>query len=71
MPTAQTWLARAGAGRDGMIAKRLDRPYESGMRDAMLKIKRLRTADCVVGGFRYAKNKLGGPSGRLTVARAL
>ena len=36
-----------------MVAKRLDRPYEPGAR-AMLKIKRLRTADCVVGGFRYA-----------------
>ena len=35
-----------------MIAKRLDGPYESGER-AMIKVKRLRTADCVVGGFRY------------------
>lgn len=36
-----------------MVAKRIDRPYDSGER-TMLKVKRLRTADCVVGGFRYA-----------------
>ena len=38
---------------DGVIAKRVDRPYASGERKSMLKIKNLRTADCVVGGFRY------------------
>src|SRR5437868_10974646 len=44
----------APAGRStGVVAKRLDEPYRSGER-AMLKVKRLRTADCVVGGFRYA-----------------
>jgi ATP-dependent DNA ligase len=51
---AEKWLARAGGGAlDGVVAKRLDEPYRSGER-SMLKIKRLRTADCVVGGFRYA-----------------
>ncbi len=51
---ATRWLARAGGGAlDGVVAKRLDEPYRAGER-AMLKIKRLRTADCVVGGFRYA-----------------
>ena len=40
---------------DGVIAKRLDLAYEPGER-AMLKVKRLRTADCVVGGFRYESN---------------
>jgi ATP-dependent DNA ligase len=51
---AARWLARAGSGAlDGVIAKRLDEPYRAGER-AMLKIKCLRTADCVVGGFRYA-----------------
>lgn len=50
---AQGWLDRAGADLDGVIAKRLDGAYEPGER-AMLKIKQLRTADCVVGGFRYA-----------------
>ena len=49
---ARQWLARAGGALDGVIAKRVDGPYLSGER-AMLKIKRLRTADCVVGGFRY------------------
>lgn len=49
---ARTWLAQTGAALDGIVAKRLDGAYASGER-AMLKIKRLRTADCVVGGFRY------------------
>ncbi|HEY9506578.1 MAG TPA: hypothetical protein VIQ27_11440, partial [Gemmatimonadales bacterium] len=47
----------AGGGEgdlDGVMAKRLDLPYRSGERDGMLKVKRKRTADCVVGGFRYA-----------------
>lgn len=37
-----------------MIAKLVELPYRSGERDGMVKVKRLRTADCVVGGFRYA-----------------
>jgi len=41
-------------GLDGVIAKSLDEPYRSGERAGMVKIKRIRTADCVVGGFRYA-----------------
>jgi ATP-dependent DNA ligase len=52
---AQLWLDKAGGALDGVIAKRLDGPYEPGER-AMLKVKRLRTADCVVGGFRYGTN---------------
>jgi ATP-dependent DNA ligase len=52
---AEGWLARAGGALDGVVAKRLDGPYEAGER-AMLKVKRLRTADCVVGGFRYGTN---------------
>ncbi|MCU1262361.1 MAG: dependent ligase [Bryobacterales bacterium] len=51
---ARAWLASAGAKLDGTIAKRLDLPYESGNRDGMVKVKNLRTADCVIGGFRYA-----------------
>lgn len=47
------WLEAAGSGLDGVVAKRLDGPYLPGAR-AMLKIKKIRTADCVVGGFRYA-----------------
>jgi len=49
------WFGRVGGALDGVIAKRADRPYASGSRDAAVKVKRTRTADCVVGGFRYAK----------------
>ena len=49
------WFARVGGALDGVIAKRADAPYASGTRDAAVKVKRMRTADCVVGGFRYAK----------------
>jgi len=52
---AEAWLRRAGGALDGVVAKRLDGPYESGER-AMLKVKRIRSADCVVGGFRYGKD---------------
>ena len=47
------WLDRTGGALDGVIAKRLDMPYRPGER-AMIKVKLRRTADCVVGGFRYA-----------------
>jgi ATP-dependent DNA ligase len=50
---AQGWLDRAGGALDGVVAKRLDDVYQPGER-AMLKVKPMRTADCVVGGFRYA-----------------
>jgi ATP-dependent DNA ligase len=39
---------------DGVIAKRVDLPYRPGLRDGMQKIKPLKSADCVVGGFRYS-----------------
>ncbi len=48
------WFARVGGALDGVIAKRAEMPYRSGLRDAVVKIKAQRTADCVVGGFRYA-----------------
>ena len=51
---AREWLSTTGLKLDGVIAKRLDLPYRSGERDGMQKVKRMRTADCVVGGFRYA-----------------
>jgi ATP-dependent DNA ligase len=58
---ARKWLTAPGAKLDGVIAKRLDLPYRSGERDGMQKVKKLRTADCVVGGFRYAsKGKIVG-----------
>jgi ATP-dependent DNA ligase len=49
---ARGWLKTMRGQLDGVVAKRLDLTYQSGER-AMQKIKTLRTADCVVGGFRY------------------
>lgn len=54
---AQRWLSGAGGDLDGIIAKRLDLPYRVGERTGMQKIKLLRSADCVIGGFRYAERK--------------
>jgi ATP-dependent DNA ligase len=55
---AKKWFANLGAiGCDGVMAKRLEEPYHSGDRDAMVKVKRLKTADCVVGGFRYGDGR--------------
>jgi ATP-dependent DNA ligase len=51
---AEHWLANAHGALDGIVAKRIDQPYLPGMR-AMLKVKHRRSADCVVGGFRYAQ----------------
>lgn len=45
---------KTGRDLDGIIAKRLDAAYASGERTAAVKVKQIRTADCVVGGFRYA-----------------
>ncbi len=50
----ERWLKSVGSGLDGIIAKRADLDYQSGNRKGMQKIKQIRTADCVVGGFRYA-----------------
>jgi ATP-dependent DNA ligase len=50
------WFAKVGGALDGVVAKRADLPYQSGNRDGMVKIKRKRTADCIVGGFRYASS---------------
>jgi ATP-dependent DNA ligase len=52
--TVTRWMRSVGDGLDGIIAKRIDLPYASGDRTAMQKVKNMRTADCVVGGFRYA-----------------
>jgi ATP-dependent DNA ligase len=54
---AKRWFGGAGSALDGLIAKRIDLPYASGTREGMVKIKPRRTADCVVGGFRYASKK--------------
>jgi ATP-dependent DNA ligase len=57
---AKRWLANAGEDSDGVIAKRVDLPYQAGNRDGMVKIKCYCTADCVIGGFRYGEQKRGG-----------
>jgi len=54
---AKSWLKHAGSGFDGIIAKRRDLSYQSGNRSGMQKIKNFRSADCVVGGFRYNEGK--------------
>ncbi|HZP75813.1 MAG TPA: ATP-dependent DNA ligase [Pseudolabrys sp.] len=54
---ARKWLRQIGATLDGIIAKRRDMPYLPGDRSAMVKIKNYRSADCVVGGFRYNEGK--------------
>ena len=41
-------------------SKRIDLPYQAGNRDGMQKIKRMRSADCVIGGFRYGEKRAGG-----------
>ncbi|HYD26270.1 ATP-dependent DNA ligase [Brevundimonas sp.] len=57
---AQSWLDDGKL--EGVVAKRRDGPYLEGER-AMVKVKRLRSAGCVVGGFRYASE--GGRVGSL------
>jgi ATP-dependent DNA ligase len=54
---ARKWLSMAGRSLDGVIAKRLDLPYQPGTSRGMQKIKRLRTVDCVVGGVTYSADK--------------
>jgi ATP-dependent DNA ligase len=54
--TAVRWIERSGGALDGVIAKRTGLEYRFGER-AMIKVKQQRTADCVVGGFRYAEKK--------------
>jgi ATP-dependent DNA ligase len=51
---AKKWFDKTGGDLDGVIAKLIDVPYASGERTAVMKVKQVRTADCVIGGFRYA-----------------
>ena len=55
---AKKWLSGGGTAVDGIVAKRRDMAYDagSGQRTGMQKVKLKRTADCVVGGFRYGTN---------------
>lgn len=50
------WYSRVGGALDGVVAKRTDAPYRAGARDAVVKIKARRTADCVVGGYRIGES---------------
>ncbi len=53
---AVDWFDKFGAlGLDGVMAKRLGERYHSGDREGMVKVKHLKSADCVVGGFRYGE----------------
>lgn len=56
LSAARKWF-HMGVALDGVVAKRRDLPYQSGERTGMKKIKKQRTADCVVGGFRYLEGK--------------
>jgi ATP-dependent DNA ligase len=56
LTSAKGWLRKVGTTLDGIIAKRRDAPYSAGTRDAVVKVKNYRSADCVVGGFRYGTN---------------
>ena len=56
LSVARKWF-HMGVALDGVVAKRRDLPYQSGGRTGMQKIKKARTADCVVGGFRYLEKK--------------
>ena len=53
---AERWFAdEAGLGQDGIMAKRIDQPYQPGVR-GWVKVKHRSTADCVLGGYRLAKD---------------
>jgi ATP-dependent DNA ligase len=58
---AREWMTElADFGCDGVVAKLKHAPYHSGDREGMVKVKRMRTADCVLGGFRYAQKRENG-----------
>lgn len=62
---AKRWFVQfEGAGLDGIVAKKMNDPYVPGQR-IMQKIKHERTVDCVVGGFRWAKEEPGAAIGSL------
>jgi ATP-dependent DNA ligase len=57
LAVATKWFDKVGGDLDGLVAKQIDAAYASGERTAAVKIKQIRTADCVVGGFRYASGE--------------
>jgi ATP-dependent DNA ligase len=54
LAVAKKWFDKVGGNLDGVMAKELGAAYAPGERTAMVKVKNIRTADCVIGGFRYA-----------------
>jgi ATP-dependent DNA ligase len=56
LKVAKKWFSGTGSTIDGLIAKKCDAAY-GGERSAMVKIKPRHTADCVIGGFRYAEGQ--------------
>lgn len=54
LTVVKRWFDNVGGALDGIIAKKLDEPYRTGERRGMVKVKQMRTVECVVGGFRYA-----------------
>jgi ATP-dependent DNA ligase len=58
--SAARWLDRLeAAGLDGVVAKRLGMPYLPGSRDGVVKVKKYKTADCVIVGFRWSEKAEG------------
>jgi ATP-dependent DNA ligase len=53
---ARCWFQQMRGSLDGVIAKRVNFAYENRTREGMQKIKSRRTADCVIGGFRYGSD---------------
>ncbi len=57
---ARRWLDRLeSAGLDGVVCKRLGMPYLPGSRDGVVKVKKHRTADCIIVGFRWSEKEKG------------
>ncbi len=55
----RAWLARLETlGLDGVVAKRVDRPYMPGSREAVRKVKKHKTADCVIVGYRTSGHRI-------------
>jgi ATP-dependent DNA ligase len=57
---AERWLDRLeAAGLDGVVAKRKGLPYLPGSREGVVKVKKYKTADCVIVGFRWSEKAEG------------
>jgi ATP-dependent DNA ligase len=66
---ARRWLREGSSrGLDGVVAKRLDCEYTSGERTGMVKVKRIRTADCVVGEVLRGKRQAAPAAGPEKIA---